>query len=139
MVSLLSERWLGEPGEMLKFAQEQLSAHADLPGMFAILLDAYIERDMETKEKKFFKKSEVSEVLSQVEAKADKSSHSDYLGKSNHYAALNSLALIYIERGEKKKAKSVFNEILNHFEPHPWKYRHSDPNMIFMEYAMLFA
>jgi hypothetical protein len=124
---------------MLKFAQEQLSAHADLPGMFAILLDAYIERDMETNEKKFFKKSEVSEVLSQVEARAEKSSHSDYLGKSNHYAALNSLALIHIERGEKKKAKSVFNEILNHFEPHPWKYRHSDPNKIFMGYAMLFV
>jgi hypothetical protein len=139
MVSLLSERWLGEPGEMLKFAQEQLSAHSQLPGMYAIMLDAYIERDIETREKKFFKKSEVSQALTQAEAEAGKTSHPDYLGKSNHYAALNSLALIHIERGEKKKAKNVFNEILNHFEPHPWKYRHSDPNKIFMDYAMMFA
>jgi hypothetical protein len=139
MVSLLSERWLGEPGEMLDFAREQLAAHGQLPGMFAILLDAYIERDMETNEKKFFKKGEISKALNQADAEAVQSDHLNYLDQSMHYAALNTMALIHIERGEKKKAKGVFREILSHYDPHPWKYRHPEPKEIFMQYAMRFA
>lgn len=139
MVSLLSERWLGDVGEMLAFAREQLSMHGKLPGMFAIVLDAYIERDIETDEKKFFKKPELSQAVLKAETEIAGYDKTDYLDQNMHYAALNTLALIHIERGEMKKAKALFEEILNHYDPHPWKYRHSDPKALFMEYATRFA
>jgi hypothetical protein len=94
---------------------------------------------METNEKKFFKKSEISQALSQAESAMANSEYSDYVDKSMYFSALNAMALVHIERGDKKRAKAVFNEILIHFDPHPWKYRHSDPKEIFMQYAMKFA
>ncbi len=137
MVSLLAARWLGSKDEMFRFANEQKQRHSMLPAMGGIELSAHIEQDMDGDERNYLKRKEVGEALAAAEESVRAASGDDAGNRYMRFAALNNMAMVYALRGEQKRAKLAFAELGANWHAYPWKYKHKDPQTMFVDFAKL--